>query len=161
MWTGGIWTHVMQMRLVKSCKHQWLTCVKERILSPPAVSTFYIHVREKKRHIKPLSGLQDCRALFWANKCCGSNPAALLIRASEDNAHSSAAPFAHLLFIQVFYDGICFVMWAWMLKGVNDVGLVRGGEILWGILGLQYDVSWQKQDGVRELRRFIFLSKRH
>lgn len=55
------------------------------------------------------------------------------------------------------YEGICFVIaYTWLLKCVNDVGLVHGGEILWGILGLQKDVSWQKQDGVRELRRFIF-----
>lgn len=42
----------------------------------------YTREEEKKRNIKPLSGLQDCRALFWANKCCGSNPAALLIYSS-------------------------------------------------------------------------------
>jgi len=47
--------------------------------------------------------MEDCSAPFWANKCCDSNPTALLSHSRIRGQRSFlCGAFAHLLFILVF-----------------------------------------------------------
>lgn len=99
-------------------------CIKER--SPSSLAIYRLH--KIKKH-KPYGWFAICSAPFWANKCCGSNPAALLNHSSIRENPFLCGAFAHLIFTRVLYEGICFAMWEWLLKCVNAVGLVHGGEI--------------------------------
>lgn len=97
---GGWWNHVNISDWQLFVKG---TCVKERVLSPPAVSLDLVFTRKKKRNIKPVTGLQDRWAPFWANKCCGSNPTALL---SHSSIRGQFIPLRRLLRIYYSYTSL-------------------------------------------------------